>query len=325
MEDHMFKVAVVGPIHEEGMQLFHERSDIEVTVLQDLSPEGIAKGVTGVDAITIRTQLLPKEALALAPGLRIVSRHGVGFDNVDIPYLSSRKIPMAITVDANYTAVAEHTLMMMLVLAKDALQGNATVLEGNFAWRNKGTLTDILGKHILIMGFGRIGQRLAVLCQAFGMTVSAYDPFVTASPVPDVEMVKDWKTMLPKIDFLSMHMPSTPETVGMISDAELGVMKNTAFVVNCARGGLIDEDALARALDKGVIRGAGLDVFTEEPHDHTHPLFRQKRCIFSPHNAALTTECAIRMARQCAQNVLDCLDGKLQARTVVNRKDIGLE
>ena len=321
----MFKVAVVGPIHEEGMKLFHERSDIEVTVVQDLSPEGIAKGVTGVDAISIRTQTLPKEALALVPDLRIVSRHGVGYDNVDVSYLSSRKIPMAIAVDANYTAVAEHALMMMLVLAKDALDGNDAVLKGDFGWRSNGTVVDVLEKHVLIMGFGRIGQRLATLCLAFGMTVSAYDPFVPQSPVPGVKMVKDWKSMLPDIDFLSLHLPALPETVGMIGEQELAAMKKTAFVVNAARGGIIDEDALAKALSKGTIRGAGLDVFLNEPHDHTHPLFTQKRCIFSPHNAALSVECTIRMAKQCAQNVLDCLDGKLQARTVVNRKEIGME
>ena len=320
----MYKVAVVGPIHEEGMKLLRERSDIEATVVQDLSPAGIAKGITGIDAITIRTQLLPKEVLALAPNLRIVSRHGVGYDNVDIPYLSSRKIPMAIAADANYTAVAEHTLMMMLVLAKDAIAGNEAVIKGDFQWRGTGTLTDVMDKHVLIMGFGRIGQRVAALCLAFGMTVSAYDPFVAASPVPGVEMIKDWKAALPSIDFLSMHLPSMPETVGMIGEKELAAMKNSAFVVNAARGGIINEDALAKALSEGSIRGAGLDVFLHEPHDPNHPLFKQKRCIFSPHNAALTAECTIRMAKQCVQNVLDCLDGKLQARVVVNRKEIGM-
>jgi len=320
----MFKVAVVGPIHEEGMKLFRDRSDIDVSVLQDLSPEGVNKGIAGVDAITIRTQILSKETLALAPDLRIVSRHGVGFDNVDVSYLSSRKIPMALTVDANYTSVAEHTLMMMLVLAKDAQRGNEAVLEGDFAWRSAGTLNDVIDKRVLILGFGRIGQRVAALCQAFGMSVVAYDPFVVESPVPGVEMVKDWKAQLPYIDYLSLHMPAMPETVGMIGTAELATMKNSVFIVNCARGGLIDEDALAKALSDGTVRGAGLDVFADEPHDPSHPIFKQKRCVFSPHNAALTAESSVRVAIQCAQNVLDCLDGKLQARVVTNRKEIGM-
>ena len=324
MEEDMYTVAVVGPIHEEGMKLFYARSDVQASVLQDLSPEGIARGVTGVDAITVRTQILPKETLALAPGLRVVSRHGVGYDNVDVAYLSSRKIPMAIAVDANYTAVAEHTLMMMLCLAKDAEEGDRAVRDGTFTWRNKGTLSDLMGKRVLLLGFGRIGRCVAALCKAFGMHVSAHDPYVAESLASGVDMVRDWKKALPIVDFLSLHLPSTPETLGMIGEKELSAMKNTAFVINCARGGVIDEDALAEALAQGSIRGAGLDVFLDEPPDHTHPLFSQKRCIFSPHNAALSLECAIRMATQCAQNVLDCLDGTLQARVLVNGKEIGM-
>ncbi|SBW12861.1 putative d-3-phosphoglycerate dehydrogenase [uncultured Alphaproteobacteria bacterium] len=320
----MYKVAVVGPIHEEGMKLFRSRSDVEAHVLEDLSPAGIARGVTGVDAINIRTQSLPREVLALAPGLRIVSRHGVGFDNVDVAYLSSRKIPMAIAADANYTAVAEEAVTMMLCLLKNVAEADAAVRAGDFAWRNTGVLSDLMDRHVLVLGFGRIGQRVATLCQAFGAKVSAYDPYVTASPVPGVEMTADYKALLPKIDILTLHLPSLPETVGMIGAAELATMKPTALVVNTARGGIVDEDALAAALRDGVIGGAGLDVFLKEPHDHTHPLFAQKHCVFSPHAAALTRECAVRMAVQSARNILDCLDGKLDPRVVVNRKAIGL-
>jgi D-3-phosphoglycerate dehydrogenase len=307
------------------MRLFRERKDVEVNVVKDLSPQGIAEGVRGVDAITIRTQLLPKEILAEAPDLRIVSRHGVGFDNVDVPYLTSRKIPMAITVDANYTAVAEHALMMMLFLAKDVFNGDKAVRSGDFAWRNKSTLTELMDKTVLVMGYGRIGRRVAALCAAFGMKVFAYDPFVAESGMDGVTMVKDYKALLPELDYLTVHMPAMKETVGLIGAAELAAMKKTAFVVNVARGGIIDEDALADALAKGVIAGAGADVFVDEPNKPEHPLFAQQRTVFSPHNAALTAECAIRMAKQCAQNVLDCLDGGLQARVVVNAKDIGLK
>lgn len=320
----MYKVAVVGPIHEEGMKLFRSRPDVEAHVLEDLSPKGIAEGVTGVDAINIRTQSLPREVLARAPGLRIVSRHGVGFDNVDVAYLSSRKIPMAIAADANYTAVAEEAVTMMLCLLKNVAAADAAVRAGDFAWRNTGVLSDLMDRHVLVLGFGRIGQRVATLCQAFGAKVSAYDPFVVASPVPGVEMTTDYKALLPKIDILTLHLPSLPETVGMIGAAELATMKPTALVVNTARGGIVDEDALAAALRDGVIGGAGLDVFLKEPHDPAHPLFAQQHCVFSPHAAALTRECTVRMAVQSARNILDCLDGKLEPRVVVNRKAIGL-
>lgn len=320
----MYKVTVVSPFHEAGMQMLRDRRDIELTVVTDYSPEGIAKGVAGADAVTIRTQKLPGEILALAPDLRIVSRHGVGFDNVDVAYLSSRKIPMALAVDSNYSAVVEHTLMMMLVLAKNAMEADAAVRGGNFDWRLANPGSDLQGKRILILGYGRIGKHLAPLCRAFDMEVLVYDPYAASDAGADVKVVSDFRAVLPDVDYISIHTPSTPETVNMIGAAELAMMRKTAFIVNCARGGLVNEDELAAALEKGMIQGVGMDVFLSEPPDHTHPLFKQKRCVFSPHNAALTTECNIRMAKQSVQNVFDCLDGKLDPRVVVNRKEIGM-
>ncbi|MDR0467138.1 MAG: 3-phosphoglycerate dehydrogenase, partial [Deltaproteobacteria bacterium] len=196
----MLKIVVVGPIHEEGMKLLHARSDFAVDVLSDLSPEGIAKGVAGAHGISIRTQKLTKEMLAQAPDLRVVSRHGVGFDNVDVAYLSSRKIPMALAVASNFTAVGEHTLMMMLCIAKDAFACDEAVRRGDFDFRHKGTMSDLFEKQVLIMGLGRIGRRVADLCLAFGMRVCAYDPFVPQSAAPTgVEMVADFRAALPTL------------------------------------------------------------------------------------------------------------------------------
>jgi D-3-phosphoglycerate dehydrogenase len=136
--------------------------------------------------------------------------------------------------------------------------------------------------------------------------------------------LKDFRALLPETDFLCLHLPFTPETVGLIGEKDLRALNKEAFIINCSRGGIVDEDALARALQDGEIRGAGLDVFAHEPHDPTHPLFSQKRCLFSPHNAALTEECAVRMARLCAGNILDCIDAKLQKQFVVNWKELGM-
>jgi D-3-phosphoglycerate dehydrogenase len=129
---------------------------------------------------------------------------------------------------------------------------------------------------------------------------------------------------LPSLDFLSLHMPAAPGSIGMIGARELAMLRPHVIIVNCARGGIVDEDLLAQALSSGAIRGVGMDVFAQEPHDHTQPLFRQKRCLFTPHNAALSVECSIRMAKQAAQNIIDCMDGVLQARVVANRKELGL-
>lgn len=321
----MDNVVLLGAYHPKGMELIASRPDLfTFTQETDTSPEAIAKAVTGADAIVVRTQLLPREILALAPKLKIVSRHGVGTDNIDVAYLSERKIPMALAVDSNMVSVAEHTMMMILALAKDALRCHNETRAGNYEWRDRRTAMDIAETTVLIMGFGRIGRRVAELCLAFGMKVLAYDPYIAESPVPGVTMVQDFRSCLGTVDFLSMHLPSTPETRAMFGAKELGMLKQGAIIVNCARGGVIDEELLCDALESGHLGGVGLDVFAKEPPVVTDRLFRQEKVIFSPHNAALTDACAMRMSTQAIQNVIDCLDGKLQPRVVQNRREIGL-
>ena len=300
----MFKVVCVGAFHRKGMELLESRKDlVTYEVLGDLSCEAVARGIADADAIVVRTAPLSRQTLERAPRLRIVSRHGVGTDNVDVDYLSSRGIPMAIAADSNVGSVAEHTLMMMLALAKDAIAGDRAMRAGDFAWRDLRTAADVAGKTILIMGFGRIGRRVGELCRALGMRVAAYDPYGEPDMAEGVEWADDFRAFLPQADFLSLHLPSTPETRGLIGARELSLLKRGAFVINCARGGIIDEAALAETLES---------------------LFRQEKVIFSPHNAALTEECAVRMATQAVQNVLDCLEGRLNPRVVVNRRMIGM-
>jgi D-3-phosphoglycerate dehydrogenase len=322
----MYTVVITAPVHPDAIELLNSRPDLVlVRQLTDLSPEGIARGVTGADAILVRTQQLPRECLALAPELRIVSRSGVGTDNVDVAYLTSRKIPVAITVDANVISVAEHTLMFMLGLAKQLLAADKATRNGDFGpWRERQIPTDLSGKTVLIAGFGRIGKRLGELCLAFGMKVVAYDPYLDSSPLPGVSLVSDLKKALPECDFLSLHLPLTPETKKLIGTAELASMKKTSFLVNAARGGIVDEDALNDALDKGEIAGAGVDVFEREPPETARPLMHNRKAYFTPHTASFTEESFARMGVQAAQNIIDCLEGKLQARVVFNAKSIGM-
>lgn len=220
----MFKVVCVGAFHRKGIKLLESRPDlVTYEVLTDLSPENVARGVAGADAVVVRTTPLPRETLERADRLRIVSRHGVGTDNVDVAYLSSRKIPMAIAIDSNVGSVAEHTLMMLLALAKDAMAGDRATRSGDFAWRDRRTASDVAGKSALIMGFGRIGQRVGALCRALGLRVAAFDPYMERSPVEGVEMVKDFRAILPETDFLCLHLPSTPETRDLIGAGELAL------------------------------------------------------------------------------------------------------
>ncbi len=320
----MHKVAVVGRLYEDGHRLLQERSDLlEVTQTLDLSPASIAAAVSGADAIILRATPMPNEALSRAPTLKIVSRFGVGTDNLDLNYLSARGIPVAIGLGANDTSVAEHTLMMMLALAKDALAADASVRTGNWNWKAALPACDLRDKTVLIMGFGRIGQRVAKLCTAFDMKVLAYDPFVTESPAPDTTLVDDFRAALPHADFVCLHLPATPQSRGMIGAAELAAMKPSAFLVNCARGGIVDEDALAAALAQKILAGAACDVFATEPPDPSHPLFLQEHTLFSPHIAGLTQECSVRMGLYAAQHVIDFFEGRLDPRVVVNRDAIG--
>jgi D-3-phosphoglycerate dehydrogenase len=179
---------------------------------------------------------------------------------------------------------------------------------------------DVEGASILIMGFGRIGRRLGAYCQTLGMKIFAYDPYLPEDPLPGVARVKDFHATLSDMDFVSLHMPFLPETKNLIGAKEFKAMKPTAYLINVARGGIVDEDSL----NGGEIAGAGLDVYAIEPLDTSHPLFANKRVLLSPHSAAATEGAFIRMTTHAAQNIIDCLEGKLQPRLIVNRRELGL-
>ena len=172
----MYKVVVISSFHEQGLALLR-RDDIELHVVDDFSHESLSRALKDADAVTVRTIPLTPELLDFAPRLRIVSRFGVGTDNIPVDYLSNRGIPVAIAVDSNVTTVAEHTLMMLLALAKRAFEGDRAVREDHFAWRNDHPTSDLRDKTILLVGYGRIGRRVAHLCRAFDMRVEVYDPY----------------------------------------------------------------------------------------------------------------------------------------------------
>jgi D-3-phosphoglycerate dehydrogenase / 2-oxoglutarate reductase len=318
----MPKVLVVQPFHEDGMKLLKTRSDVVCEVV-DGALEELAEKIADADGVTIRTSLLPAAVIERAARLKVVSRHGVGYDNIDVDALTRRGIPLAIAADANATAVAEHTLYFMLALAKQGLRYDRATREGQWAVRNSLDAVDLLGRRVLIMGFGRIGREVAKRCAAFGMAVMVYDPYVQANVIEaagDYRSVPDFEAALGETDVLSVHMPLGAESRGLIGAAELAALPAHAFVINAARGGIIDEDALHHALTSGKIAGAGLDVFDQEPPPDDHPLFALENVILSPHSAGLSKEAAIRMAISTARNVLAGIEGKLDPSMVVNRE-----
>ena len=318
----MAKVLVVQAFHADGMRLLEARGDVTVEIA-DGALEELAEKIADADGVTIRTSLLPAAVIERALRLKVVSRHGVGYDNIDVDALTRRGIPLAIAADANATAVAEHTLYLMLALAKQGLRYDRATREGGWAVRNSLEAVDLAGRRVLVMGFGRIGREVARRCAAFGMAVMVYDPYVQANVIEaagDYRSVPDFEAALPETDVLTVHMPLGADSRGLIGAAELAALPAHAFVINAARGGIVDETALHDALTSGKIAGAGLDVFDQEPPPDDHPLFALENVILSPHSAGLSKEAAIRMAISTAKNVLAGIDGKLDPSMVVNRE-----
>jgi D-3-phosphoglycerate dehydrogenase len=255
-----------------------------------------------------------------ANGLQVVSRIGVGYDTVDVPALTRHKVPLMIAGTANSPSVAEQAMHFMFALAKRGAELNAMVKANRWADRFKTLPIDLINKTLLIVGFGRIGTRVAKRCLAMEMAVLVYDPYVNAAAIraAGCEPVADLDAALPRADFVTIHCPKTDETVGMFDTARLKRMKPTAYLVNTARGGIVDEKDLHAALTSGVIAAAGIDVLDREPPDPDNPLLKLANIITAPHMAGVTVESIDRMAVQAVRNVLSVFDGAPIVENVIN-------
>lgn len=326
------RVLILKPLQEAGLTLLLERSDIELIRLDAPTPTQIMEVIGEAQAICIKNTPLTPEMLERAARLRVVSKHGVGLDNLPMVALAARSIPVATVGEANAVSVAEHALMLMLALSRRVMQYDARARAGGYINDPDWPTHEMDGKHLLLIGVGRIGGRVARMAQAFGVTVSAYDPMADAAVLRGVGITPaaDLHGALADADFLSLHCPLTEATDKIIGAPELAAMRPGAFVINTARGELIDEAALLAALpgSQGAgqgadrIAGAGLDVFGVEPPDPANPLFASPHIIVSPHSAALTAETGARMARLTAANALAGLDGTLDTGLIANLKDI---
>jgi D-3-phosphoglycerate dehydrogenase len=316
------KLLVVGQLHEAGYALLEGREDVAVTRLDVPTRESVAAEIVDADAVAIRTFPLDRDLIERADRLRIVSRHGVGYDNVDVAALTERRIPLTVVGNVNAVTVAEHTLYLMLTLAKRGFAHDQATRRGDWLFRDGFVATELSGKTVLICGFGRIGRGVAKRCAAFDMRVAVCDPMVadTVIHADGYEYVDNLREALPRADFVTLHLPLTAESKAMINAETLGLMKPGAFLINTARGGLVDEAALVAALKEGRIAGAGLDVFVDEPPAADNPLVGLENVVLSPHIGGLTLECAMRMAEVTVRNVLDLLDDKLDRDLVVNRE-----
>ncbi|HRY26233.1 MAG: hydroxyacid dehydrogenase [Geminicoccaceae bacterium] len=316
----MADVLVIGTIRPEGLAVLEGRADIRLTKLAETDRAGLLEAAGRASAILVRTSRVDRAVIEAAPGLKVVSRHGVGYDNVDLEALNERRIPLAIAANANKVSVAEHALFMMLALAKQGVAHDTAVRGGEWAIRNRFAAVDLAGRTLLLLGFGRIGGEVAVRARAFGMTVEVFDPYVDDRSLAECgcRRATELESALREADVVSLHLPLSAATRHIIDAAKLALMRPTALLINTARGGLIDEPALARALTEGRLGGAGIDVFEDEPPDPANPLLAAPRALLSPHSAGVTGESMVRMATEAATNILDVLGGRLDPAVIVN-------
>lgn len=306
------RVLITESIHPSGVERLARET--EVINLPARPGETVEQHLPEVDGLVVRTAKVDAARLDRAPRLKVIAKHGVGVDNIDVPTALERGIVVTSTPGANREAVAEHALTLMLMLARQIPASTQLLLDGRWDRARETALsTDLQGKTLGLVGLGNIGGRLArIVRNAFGMRVLAYDPYLPPGRAAElgVERVSDLGSILDSADVISIHTPLTPETQGIIGAAELNRMKPTAILINCARGGLVDERALRAALDAGTIAGAGLDVFAEEPPPPDHPLLRHPRVVVTPHLAGGSLEAFQLTAETLAEDVLRVLHGQ---------------
>jgi len=314
---------------QQGRILLREREDIELIEFPNMISakdfEAMLRQQAPVHGVALGATRFGEPELEASKDMKVVTRIGVGYDAVDIPALSRRKIPLMVAGTANSPSVAEQALFMMLTLAKRAVEMHSIVKDGKWGHRLGMLPFDLFGKTVLIIGFGRIGTRTAKRCLAMEMNVLVYDPYKPAAEIKAAgcEPVTDLDAALPRADFVSIHCPKTSETVGMFNAARLKRMKPTAYLINTARGGIVDETALHAALISGSLAGAGLDVFEQEPPPSGHSLFDLPNVIMAPHVAGVTREAVDRMSEQTARNILSALDGEPIRQNVINQDVLG--
>jgi D-3-phosphoglycerate dehydrogenase len=312
-------VIVAGKLHTSGRALLDSAAGLTAHYIDEISEESYAPFVHEADALLIRTQPLTAATIKKADKLKIVSRHGVGYDAVDVKALNERGIALAVCGDVNSYSVAEHACMMILAASKRALRGDASVRVGPWGWRNSLESQDLRGRNLLILGFGRIGRHTAEMMSGFEMNIRAYDPYLFQQgwPVGSVEPAEHLQDALAWADVISLSAPKSVKP--MIGSEEFELMKQGVIVVNTARGGIVDEKALIDAIRSGKVGAAGLDVFEEEPVADDNPLKTFDQVILSPHIAGVTEGASERMALGAVQNIIDFFNDRIEPSLVVNR------
>jgi len=318
----MLKIAIVDKIHSDGIKLLEDNPKFQYEIIEDLSKKNLISKLPSFDGITLRRGKIDAEILERCKNLKVISRHGVGYDNVDIKFLKKNNITLLVTATTTATSPAEHIMFMILNISKGINLYDKAVRDGKFdsvMHMENNNNFELANKKILIVGFGRIGRKLIKRCLGFEMKVYTYDPFVDQKTIESFGGIKvnDLNDGLKEADILSLSVPLTEKTHNMINLEKMTIMKKGAVIINISRGSVVNEKDLNEALNKGIIYGAGLDVFEKEPPDNENPLLKNKRIVLSPHAATFTNECRSSMSIETVQNVIDFFEKKLNKLMIV--------
>lgn len=314
----VFRLLVTDDFSPEAVDLLQSADDIEFDVIKGLSPEQLAETIPGYHGLLVRSSAkATAEVIAAADVLQVIGRAGVGVDNVDLKAASERGIVVMNTPGANSVATAEHAMALMLGMCRHVPQGVASLSSGK--WERKLFKgIELRGKTLGIVGLGRIGTEVALRSQAFEMDVICFDPYLSDDQANEINVERvGFDELLERSDFVTLHAALTPDTRGLIGKESLAKMKSGVRIVNAARGGLIDEEALIEALNSGHVAGAALDVLTEEPPDFDNPLLHMANVVVTPHLAASTYEAQREAGTQIVNQVIDALHG-VDIRNAVN-------
>lgn len=304
------KFVMTQAVCPEGLQMLDGIADIYIADNPD--PNNYLSEMEQADALIVRIASCNKNVIDHSPNLKVIGRTGVGYDSVDVNAATERGIPVVITPGANNRSVAEHAVAMMFALSKNLFEAQQEMCCGNWEIRGAKKAFELEGKTIGILGLGAIGRETAKICKGLGMKIAAYDPFLSKEQVEEYGAIyyKDYEELLKISDVVSIHVPLTEKTKNMISKRHLLTMKKTSLIINCSRGGIVNEPDLVEALKNGVIAGAGTDVFCNEPPQSDDPLLNCPNLIVSPHSAAQTREAVIKMAQMCIKGCLSIAEGK---------------
>ncbi len=326
----MHKLVLCRALHADAMAMIEARSDIELTVLTTAfrgppMQKELAATIADADGIMVGLEKVDAGLLATAKRLRVISRFGVGYDSIDIPACTRQRVLVGVVNGANDLSVAEHAMMLMLAVARRTVEMDSSVRAGTWMMQEGRRMRELAGRSVIVVGYGRIGTRVARLCAAFGMKVMVCDP---AFPTPRIaadgyEPVTDLLEAVPRADVITLHCPLSDSTRHMVDATFLARMKSDAWLINTARGGLVDEAALITALTDGTIEAAGLDVLVQEPPAADNPLFKLPNVVLAPHNAAAPLESYAKMSMRAVRNLLDTLDGVIDPGYTVNPEVLG--